>query len=60
MSKGTNLKARRTQDWYSKLTAEEREAYKLKFPGTKFETRPCLSVPDRPMLQAAVRLKATR
>ncbi len=57
------LKARRSQDWYSKLTAEEREAYKLKFPGTKFETKPCLSVPDRspqPVLQAAARLKATR
>ncbi len=54
------LKARRSQDWYSKLTAEEREAYKLKFPGTKFETKPCLSVPDRPVLQATARLKATR
>lgn len=38
------LQASRSQDWYSKLTAEEREAYRLKFPGTKFHQNVKLTV----------------
>lgn len=60
------LRGARTQDWYSKLSADEREAYKLKFPGTRFEHKNRITLPeDDPVpsvmkLQAKSRLKASK
>ena len=43
----TRLNARRTQDWYSRLTADEKETYRLKYPGTKFHHSTKLIVPEK-------------
>lgn len=40
------LKARRTQDWYSRMSPEERTAYLKKYPGTKFHDKTTLAIPD--------------
>lgn len=42
----TRLKAHRSQDWYSKLTAEEKEVYRQKFPGTRFHDKTRILHPD--------------
>jgi hypothetical protein len=42
----TRLKARRTQDWYSRMTPEQRTAYLKKYPGTKFHDKTTLAVPE--------------
>lgn len=43
----TRLKARRTQDWYSRMTAEQRAEYLKKYPGTKFHDKTTLAIPDK-------------
>lgn len=40
------LKARRTQDWYSRMTAEQRAEYLEKYPGTKFHDKTTLATPE--------------
>ena len=40
------LKARRSQDWYSRMSPEERTAYLKKFPGTKFHDKTTLATPE--------------
>ena len=42
----TPLIARRTQDWYSRMTPEQRIKYLKKYPGTKFHDKTTLAVPD--------------
>lgn len=39
-------RAGRNADWFNKLSAEEREAYKTKFPGTKFGDKTRLVAPE--------------
>lgn len=39
------LKAHRSQDWYSRMTPEQRAAYLSKYPGTKFHHKTTLAVP---------------
>ncbi len=49
----TRLKARRTQDWYSRMTAEQRAEYLKKYPGTKFHDKTTLAMPeDQPTTKA--------
>lgn len=36
---------KRTQDWFHRLSAEEKSAYCQKFPGTKFRQKPNIIVP---------------
>jgi hypothetical protein len=42
----TRLKASRSQDWYSRMTAEQRAEYLKKYPGTKFHDKTTLATPD--------------
>lgn len=42
----SRLKARRSQDWYSRMSPEERTAYLKKFPGTKFHNKTTLAIPE--------------
>ena len=41
------LQAHRTQDWYSRLTPEQRTKYLKKYPGTKFHDTTALVVPAK-------------
>ena len=42
----SRLRAARSQDWYSRMTPEQRTAYLKKYPGTKFHDKTTLAVPD--------------
>ena len=43
----SRLKASRSQDWYSRMTAEQRAEYLKKYPGTKFHDKTTLAVPEK-------------